>query len=754
MRALLPAAVVLVLALAVRLSTYDAVYGGERTRLVGDSDPHYHVLRAEAWLAGAPGAPWRDPKLAWPDGADVPWPPLFDALVAGAARVLAGEQPSRNEIAAVTAPLPVLLSLVLVLLVAALGRRLAGRGWIAAFLVAVLPAASEPSLLGRTDQHVLEVALFTAVLILFADGSVPAQGARRRRAWSLAAVLVLAFWTWMGSALHLLPALLAAATWHLLDEEAADGGLRALAFGGLAGAGLLAASVAWLGAPGALASGATTGVGGLHVALLAAAGAFAALLVRLRRTRRGQARPGRRLAELAVAVALPGAALLLVPPLRHGVHGGLVALLAANPWYDRIVEFRPLLGSGAGLGDELLAILHGYGLVHGAAALGLAALVPSWRERPEERARISLLLAAFALLVPASLARRRFGIYAVVPLALVAEIGIAWLVERLRAPLARALPRVAGSRAPLAALAIAVAVPVVPNHLAPAWSLPWPQEDCLRVAGALPVTPGAEAVLAPWSFGHLVRYFSDRPVIASPFGTEGGAAVLEDTAAFWFATDQRAAEEALQRRCAGLVLVAQPVTEAVGLHPFAPPGTPVAVERVRGGSHGGPVRDTEAFWRMIPNRLFFDDGLPSGAAPALDAFRLLWETPTTSPANPALEERWMLFERVPGARVWVSGAKGPVTASVLVETSTRRRFTWRTEAAPGADGVAAVRLPYASGENAGTRATEWTLSDGTASASLVVHDADVREGRVFDVHLGRGREAPVPAAVSRPRGPP
>ncbi|WP_242393106.1 STT3 domain-containing protein [Anaeromyxobacter oryzisoli] len=345
-RVLAPAAV-LILAAATRLTSYDIVYGGERTRLVGDSDPHYHVLRAANWLTGAPGAPWRDPGLSWPDGADIPWPPLFDALVAGAARLVHGATPALDAIAAVAAPLPVLLSLALVLLVAALGRRLGTIGWIAASLVAVLPAASEPGALGRADQHVLEVVLFTAALLLFVAGAAP----RRRAPWpaaALALVLTLAFWSWMGSALHLVPLIVAAAAWHLLDDDAAGPGLATLAGGALGAAALLAASVAWLGPPGALASGATTRVGGLHVALLVAAGAGAALVLALRRARRAPASIPRRVAELAAATALPAAALLLVPSLRSGIEGGLVALLAANPWYDRINEFRPILGSGTG----------------------------------------------------------------------------------------------------------------------------------------------------------------------------------------------------------------------------------------------------------------------------------------------------------------------------------------------------------------------------------------------------------------------
>lgn len=732
-RLLIPA-LVLAAGVGVRLAPFGLVYGGERPRLVGDSDPHYHVLRAEAWLRGLPGAPWRDPKLAWPEGADVPWPPLFDALVAGPARILGGDAPSRDAIAAVAAPIPVVLSLLLLVLVAALGRRLASGGWLAAFLVALLPAATEPSALGRVDQHVLEVVLFAALLLLFDAQSRPARG--RWRTAAVAVVLTLAFWTWMGSALHLLPVLLTASVWHLQDDEAADPGLAALATGGLLAATLLASTVLWLGPPGALRSGATTGVGGLHVALLAAVSAGASLLLVLRRAHRGApTTAGRRAAELALAAVIPGAGLLLVPALRAGIEGGLVALFAANPWYDRINEFRPLLGSGKGFTQDVLALLDGYGLVHAAAALGLYALISRRHERGFQRSRVTLLFVTFGLLVPAALLRRRFGIYGLVPLALAAEAGLGWLADRVRTRLTGALPRLADSKAPLALLALVTVAPAVPNHLAPAWTLPVLEEDCLRVAGMLPPAPGREAVLAPWSLGHLVRYFSDRPVIASPFGTEGGAGVLEDTARFWFATEQGAAEAVLERRHAGLVLLAQPVTEAIGLHPFALPGTPAAVVRVNGGSHGGPVRDAESFWRIVPNRLFFGDGLPTPSSPALDAFRLLWETPTTSPENPALEERWMLYERVPGARVRITGAAGPVRASIQLETSAGRRLVWRTGAAPGAPGVVTLRLPYASGDNAGTRASEWTVTDGVVSASLVLHEADVREGNAVELHL-------------------
>lgn len=727
-------------AVAVRLAPWPQVYGEDGARLVGDSDPHYHVLRAERWLAGAPGAPWRDPQLNWPTGADVPWPPLFDALVAGTARAAYGPVVERQELAAASAALPVALGAILAVLAAALARALAGGGAVAAFLVAVLPAAAAPTLLGRVDQHGLEVVLFAALLLAFARA-----GERwRAAALGLAVLAPIAFWTWMGSALHLVLPLAAASAWHLAELPAAAPGLRALAAGAAGGAVGLAVSVAWWGAPGALASGATTGVGGLHVALLAATAAFAAGLLAARRAR--GARPAavpRRAIELGVAALAPAAVLLAVPALRAGVLGGLTAAAAANPWYAAIDEFEPLVGSGVmPLSEELWALVSGYGLAHLAAAAGVAALARRWRGRPDERPRLLLLAVSLAVLVPAALARKRMGIYAAVPLAVAADAGIRWAAARLAG--GARLRAVAA-----AALACAVVAPVVPEHLAPAPQLGRAEEAVLRAAADAPVAPGAEAVMAPWSLGHLVQFFADRPVVASPFGTEGGATALPDAAAFWFATDQATAEEVLSRRRAGLVLLADVVSEAGVLQAFAAPGAPRALEPGLAPDGRRVSRDTEDFWRLLPNRLYFDDGLATGGGPPLDAFRLLAETPATAPENAARETQWKLFERVPGARVEVAGAAGPVRAEVRLVTAAGRHLVWSVVAAPGPDGRARLRLPYATGANGLVTASPWIVDDGVRSVELTVPETEVRAGRVTAVTM-----TPPPPADRRPPAPP
>lgn len=742
---------VIAVALAVRLAPWGEVFGSGSPRLLGDSDPYYHVLRAERWLRGAPGAPWRDPALAWPSGADVPWPPLFDGLLAAASRVVDGDVVERDRLVRLAALLPVALGLAVLALTVALARRaLGGRGgWVAGLVVAATSAGADHSRLGRADQHVVELLTFVALLLAL----VAAAGVRRTGpAWAIALLVPVAFWTWMGSALHLLALAAVATALHLVsgpreEDDQARRALGALAGGLLAGAALIAGSVAVLGPAGALTSGRTTGIGMLHVAMTAAAGTYAALLGALRRLRPGPPPVG--VAQVALAAAVPAAALLLVPSLRHGVAGGLVALTAGNAWYAGIGEFQPLVNVGTErLANELVGVARGMGLTLVVAPLAWPAVRRAWRSEPERRPALAAVVVVGLLLVAAALARRRFAPYAILPLAIATELAVREGVARL----GRRWPALA-SRGRAAALvtatSLAVVAPSVPEHLATDPVIAPAEEALLRWLGGRPTAPLREAVFAPWTLGHVIQYFAGRPVLTSPFGTEGGRGAMEAAAAVWFAPDQAMAEAILARRRCGYVLLGYVPPESMVLHGFAPPGTPAPVAVAEDVISGGKLLETEAFWRLVPVRLYYDDGRALGAQAALDGFRLLAETPRTSPQNAALEEQWKLFEPVPGARLAVTAAAGAtVRAAIEAVSNAGRRFEFATEAIAGADGVAVLRLPYASGENGAVRTGPWRVSDGARAVPLVVHEQDVVRGGRVALDLSP-RASPSADALSR-----
>ncbi len=110
-----------------------------------------------------------DPYTFFPQGVTVPWPPFFDGLVAGIARLASMGSPSQHTIDVVGAYVPPVLGTLTIIPVYFIGKELFNRwtGLLAAALVVVLPGEFlNRSLLGFTDHHVAE-SLFTTVTILF-----------------------------------------------------------------------------------------------------------------------------------------------------------------------------------------------------------------------------------------------------------------------------------------------------------------------------------------------------------------------------------------------------------------------------------------------------------------------------------------------------------------------------------------------------------------------------------------------------------
>jgi hypothetical protein len=164
---------------AVRLAPWRWVFGEVEPRVVGDGDVIYHLVQAGRLVEQGLQAVWTDPLLNYPLGAQVPWPPLFDALLAGAGWLAAGGvAPGAGEILLGALWVPVGLGVATALLLAWLGRALlGGRLWLdAALVLALLPAHARMTVLGRADQHALEPLLLCLLLL----GAARLAGAAHR----------------------------------------------------------------------------------------------------------------------------------------------------------------------------------------------------------------------------------------------------------------------------------------------------------------------------------------------------------------------------------------------------------------------------------------------------------------------------------------------------------------------------------------------------------------------------------------------
>jgi len=740
-RSALALAAVLVLALAVRYLSYGRIFGPEGVLLAADGDTYYHALRAERIALDWPHVPWFDPGMNHPYGAEIPWPPLLDQLVATVAVATGPATP--EHVAGVAALLPPLLGLAVVVLVAALGAALLGGSpwWEAALLVALLPAAVRQSFVGRPDHHVLEVLLSATAFLAYAVAL-----RRERTGWALPALLggtlALSFWNWSGSALYPLVLAVHVAALHLVapaGDPAPARAASALARGGLVAALALVASVALLGPPGALASARLTPISGLSAAICAATAGGAALVGAARRLDAG-AGGLRRAGHLALAALLPAALALVAPSgLRTGLAHGLTALSASSPWYATIREFWPLVLSGRQpWTTEVLLALFALGLTPLALPFAVRPFLRAWRASPEGRPALLFLLVWTALAIGLVLARRRFEGYAILPLA----IGAAWAAREIAASLA---PRLGTSRLArptvTLALLLAVAAPGLPVTLTGSVAeLPAGAADKVPLLGWLrgvPSAPGREGVLAAWSEGHEIQWLARKPVVSTPFGTDIDPRSLGDQAAFYAIRDPEAAASLLVRRRVGFVLLSNPVNEIATVAAFAP-GAPAYAFEERDPVTGSRYALRPELFDLVVSRLWFFDGASrAGKAPGLAGYRLLAESRTPVEVLGHRAQAYKLFGVVEGALLRVRGARpgATVSATVAVETIADRGFLWTGRAVAGADGTAALRVPYASGTNGTSLASACRVEDGVRQRIVTLGEAQVAGGAATDLDL-------------------
>ena len=734
---------VLAIGAAARLAPWERSFGPKGVHFAGDGDAYYHALRAERLARDWPRIPWTDGGMDYPYGADIPWPPLFDQIIAAVA--VATGPPTQEHVATVSALVPPVLGLALVALVALLGSVLLGGGpWLdASLLLALLPTAARHSVVGRSDQHVAEVLLCTVACYAYAAGF------RRIRAgwlWPslLGLSLALAFWNWAGSALNLLVLSGHLAILHLASppedpsvSRAADVLLRGAGVAAI----LLAASIAAWGPEGALLRGGLTPITGLSVAFCGCVSVAAALVAAARKWDPG-AGAARRFAHLGAAAMVSVAILLLpAPSLRAGIAHGLIALGAANPWYVDIGEFMPyLFGGQEPWPNEVYHFLRVFCLTPLLVPVAAILLYRAWRSHPEQRLALGFFAVYSVAFIALTLARRRFDGYSAVPFALCG----AWAVRHLAGWISGRL----GGRSPvrwaatvimLAALVSPTLLPVLRGEMGE--HPPDPEKiPILEWLRNVPASPeGGEAVLSLWSLGHEIQWFARKPVVSTPFGTDIGVRSMQDEAAFFLADTPEAAEEVLRRRRVGFVFLRNPIPEIAIMGGFLPERPARVIRRASPATGIGYDLYAEAF-DLVPSRLyFFDGGSLAGQDPALGSYRLLSESPATVPVMQFTASKYKLFGVVPGATLHARGAASgsTVSATVPVETDTGRVFLWTTRGVAGPSGAAELRVPYASGRNGRVLAGRYAVSDGKRKREISVSEPQIVQGKTIVVDLSR-----------------
>lgn len=719
-------AVAALLAFSTRSIGLERVFPGDGTVIFALGDAFYHARRAFVSFEQFPRVMLFDPYLNYPQGAYVPWPPLYDLLLGGVARLFGSTQAVFERVAAWA---PVFLGVLTLAPVYAAGRivssRAAGVG--AALLFALLPASVFYSNVGNADHHAAQALIGASVLALSLRAVSEEPSARRSVRLTFAALALMRaalLLTWPGSLVYL------ALTEGCLVAAGVLTGRRDL----LVGEAMSALASAALVLPVVLVSG--TPVGGpfsaielsrLHVAVLCAA-AFVALAVSALEKRRpaGSAAARAFRAVLLAVLALGG--LVLATGVVRELALGFAYVAKTDAYEGRNLEQYPLFTFAGGFSDALAR--QSFGFLGFLLPLVPVALVLRARTSPQ-RAPLLVLAAWSAGLGALALLQVRFAN----DVAPAASVGLALLLGGLAQRLVPARPIASGALA--SAVAAVLLVPVLEAQgrgaaasIAALRGAGSPGDRALetyegtmvrfaeRVRAATPETSGFDdptrrpeyGILAYPGIGHVLHYVARRATPADNFGPYIGLENYEAVGGFFGLQGEN------------LVL-----DQALKL----------GIRYVVTTDYGGTVAYT------LVNRLHRGDGNAAGGAPPFVHFRLVTEGPSGGRAigerfgRPVRENEapYKLFQIVPGAILETRTAPGTkMAAEVTVVTPDGRRFPWRVETLAGADGFARLRVPYATRTDAPARPEgPWRVTIGDAVHRVDVPDEAVLTGATVSV---------------------
>jgi asparagine N-glycosylation enzyme membrane subunit Stt3 len=704
------------------------------TWTTADKDSQYHFRRvARAFEEGLAGS---DPFLSYPDGSPIPWPPYYTALAWAWTAPGAPADPDarRDWIERKVTSLPRWFGTATSGLVAVAAGVLAGpAGALAAGTSHALSSASIlTSRVGNGDHHAFIALIHLAMLLLATlglreDALTDRRGSARRGAL-LGAIGGLALGSWVASTVYLLHLQLVLGWLVVRHSRRPMPGLPAL---GLAFH--VAAIVVVL--PAVATSPWTTeqpwtvvNLAWFHPLWLAAG---ALVFVPLLRDRPGAAL---RRYPVVVAVALAGLGLLLfVTGLGPGagIREGFAWVRREDVFMSVVGESRGLIGPGARDPAQVL----GGGVFLMPLAWGWCA----WRAFRGGRTDLLPWAVSLPLLAVQAARQSRFADVLAGPLAIVCVWAIVDLWRR-RFPATSHLHAGLAAAALLALTLLAhqvvlryTAVRVQRDPTAP--GVPQPPADAVATDLAAWIrahtpTPADWSVLAPWTFGHTLEWVADRPTVATNFGPFTGVEAFRAPAEFFVTSDPAAARAVLDRHRARYVLVTTWLPDQLGHMVRTVDPSLESLPRYL-DPDAGRLSLRADWYRTLGARLIFDGGVlrdDGSIAEQLDFLRLVHASPERDERYARMPGRvpplGAVWERVPGAIVEVAGFPGErLTVGVGVRyPAAAWDLAWRGSADVGADGVARVRVPYATdapnGDGVATGAAGWAIGERSGRVQI------------------------------------
>jgi hypothetical protein len=720
-----------------------------------DPDGLYHTRRVERIFEEGYPAAAEDHLLNFPHGAPIPWPPYYEVLCHRLLSPFAPSEPQQRRIFLEQwmARLPFFFGLLsIALLVWTAGRSTLSdpprvgsnqsfttpaRGLLAGLMLALSYGAAHYSPLGVGDHHAWVSLLTLLMFVLISAGMRDEVLDRPSRAgiYGLTAGVVggVLLGTWVASLMFILMVQLAFGVLLLRQRNHARAGLAAM------GSGFHVAALAvvlpavyqspwleefpWM----------VVNLSWFHPLQLAL-GALVFLPIH-RNANGGKLHPLALPISILVAILLVTAA--GIGP-GAGIREGMSWVSRADEFMSGIAESEPLMNAEAwtwiGLGLLLLPFAW------------LQMLRSAWQKR---QAQHWVWVMAVPLLLLQALTQRRFSEALAAPMAWV----IAWAVFEWLRPWVGAGAKHAArasARQMATGFTAAIAIGFAANALTvPTMASPFGAEreaeplhsayrEVYEWIGDQPLLDVQESVLATWDQGHSIEWLTGRGSVATNFGTYVGEDSYRDPSRFFLGNDFAAAEQILQQRKTRYVVRTSQLPLAMDAISRALQNDEVFVESFTNKKGQKRDRLTRRWFQSMAAILWMplppsdpqnpvvglgmgDPDGPSRSKPPVDFMRLvhLSPVPDGDPRHGGMTyPAAAVWEYVPGARVQTQLQNGEllvvdIKATMTFGEQSLLSFQYLSTAAPSADGIAELRIPYATEANAN-------------GGSLFIHEAEYR----------------------------
>ncbi len=715
------------------------------TWITSDADSFYHMRRVDRFLNEG-SIDGRDDALNHPHGSPIPWPPYYTGVAGALTGPFAPEaEPARRDfLERHVASLPRAFGAATSGVAAVAGWVLAGLG--GALLAGLLHALSAASIvysrLGNGDHHAWITLLSGAQLLLLGGGLRHAGDARRAALWGGAAGAAagVALGSWVASVLYVLPVQIALGWMLLVHARTEQRGLPWLGLSFHAAALVVVLPAVALSSWNETHPWIVVNLSWFHAAWLIVGGLVFVPLLRLPGPRARAAYPW----IVGAALALLGIVLLGtgVGP-GAGMREGFAWMARNDAFMGAVWESRGILGEDAAFDPTEI-------LGHGLLLLPFAWAMLAWRAFVRGRHELLPWAVAVPLLFLQAARQVRFTDALALPMAVTIAWGVVtvWRERFAGGSKRRRLPDgvAAVVVVVLAALMNVGTLSRTREATARDPELPGqPEQPSATVARELAEwirtgTPDdGPAVLASWTWGHLIEWAADRPSVATNFGTFVGEEAFRAPSRFFLAEDPAAAERILRDRDARWVLVTTWLPNRVSHMIRATDPALSSRYTERGGADDG-VQLRFEWYRTIGARMLFEGRtmLPDGGfGPPIDFARIVYVSPQRDPRyrmRPDPAPAGWVWERVEGARLEASGSPGDVLeVAVAVRYAIgRHEVVWTGSGVAGEDGIARVRVPYATdapnGGGVAAGPARWRMAG--REGTVVVPEAAVTAGEV------------------------